>query len=208
MPWPLTSPGHHQKLTMQDKLGIVFNEKALQWYHNERHGVSNHRRLNCLLNRLFRRTSKKTSKLRFTGLCEGNSLVAGGFPLQRVSKAENVLIWWRHLDDCIYSSFSRKMSLSPARCRFQHSCFLPQDVAFSIHLSDNRFTARPLSTTVVSPPRKWAPWVDISSPQPASARFFAKCPLRACALYIPSLNNWQLTEVDGRAVKWVRRTVV
>ena len=86
--------------------------------------------------------------------------------------------------------------------------FLPQDVAFSIHLSDNRFTARPLSTTVVSPPRKWAPWVDIGSPQPASARFFAKCPLRACALYIPSLNNWQLTEVDGRAVKWVRRTVV
>ena len=86
--------------------------------------------------------------------------------------------------------------------------FLPQDVAFSIHISDNRFTARPLSTTVVSPPRKWAPWVDISSPQPASARFFAKCPLRACALYIPSLNNWQLTDVDGRAVKWVRRTVV
>ena len=86
--------------------------------------------------------------------------------------------------------------------------FLPQDVAFSIHLSDNRFTARPLSTTVVSPPRKWAPWVDISSPQPASARFFAKWPLRACALYIPSLNNWQLTEVDGRAVKCVRRTVV
>ena len=32
--------------------------------------------------------------------------------------------------------------------------FLPQDVAFSIHLSDNRFTARPLATTVVSPPRK------------------------------------------------------
>ena len=96
-------------------------------------------------------------------------------------------------------SFSRKMSLS---------AFLPQDVAFSIHLSDNRFTARPLPTTVVSPPRKWAPWVDISSPQPASARFFAKWPLRACALYIPSLNNWQLTEVDGRAVKWVRRTVV
>ena len=86
--------------------------------------------------------------------------------------------------------------------------FLPQDVAFSIHLSDNRFTARPLATTVVSPPRKWAPWVDISTPQSASARFFGKCPLRACALYIPSLNNWQLTDVDGSAVKWIRRTVV
>ena len=31
--------------------------------HNERNGVSNHRRLQCLLNRLFRRRWKKTSKL-------------------------------------------------------------------------------------------------------------------------------------------------
>ena len=36
----------------------------------------------CLLDRLFRRRSKKTSKLRVTGLCEGNSPVAGEFPAQ------------------------------------------------------------------------------------------------------------------------------
>ena len=36
---------------------------ALQWRHNERHSISNHRRLDWLLNRLFRRRSKKTSKL-------------------------------------------------------------------------------------------------------------------------------------------------
>ena len=47
-------------------------ECALQWRHNERDGVSNHRRLACLLKRLFRRRLKKTSKLRLTGLCEGN----------------------------------------------------------------------------------------------------------------------------------------
>ena len=35
----------------------------LQWRHNERDAVSNHRRLDCLLNRLFSRRSKKTSKL-------------------------------------------------------------------------------------------------------------------------------------------------
>ena len=40
------------------------------------------------------------------------------------------------------------------------------------------------------------------------ALFRKRCPLRACALYIPSLNNWQLTDVDGSAVKWIRRTVV
>ena len=31
--------------------------ESLQWRHNERDGVSNHRRLECLLNRLFRRRS-------------------------------------------------------------------------------------------------------------------------------------------------------
>ena len=50
----------------------------------------------CLLNCLFRRRSKKTSKLRVTGFCEGNSPVTGEFPTQRASDAENVSIWWRH----------------------------------------------------------------------------------------------------------------
>ena len=49
------------------------DDYALQWNHNERGGVSNHRRLDCLLKRLFRRRSKKISKLHVTGLCEGNS---------------------------------------------------------------------------------------------------------------------------------------
>ena len=53
---------------------------TLQWRHYERDGVSNHRRLDCLLNRLFRCRSKKTSKPRVTGLCEGNSPVTGEFP--------------------------------------------------------------------------------------------------------------------------------
>ena len=69
---------------------------SLQWRHNERDDVSNHRRLDCLLNRLFRHRSKKTSKLRVTDLCEGNSRVTGEFPSQRVSNAENIPIWWRH----------------------------------------------------------------------------------------------------------------
>ena len=43
-----------------------------------------------------RRRSKKTSKLRVTGLCEGNSPVTGEFPAQRASNAENVSILWRH----------------------------------------------------------------------------------------------------------------
>ena len=45
---------------------------------------------------IFRHRSKKTSKLRVTGLCEVNSLVTGEFPTQRASNTENVSIWWRH----------------------------------------------------------------------------------------------------------------
>ena len=45
----------------------------LQLRQNGRDGVSNHQLHDCLLNRLFRRRSKKTSKFRVTGLCAGNS---------------------------------------------------------------------------------------------------------------------------------------
>ena len=48
------------------------HDKALRWRHNDHDGVSNHQPHGCLLNRLFRRRSKKT-KLCVTGLCVGNS---------------------------------------------------------------------------------------------------------------------------------------
>ena len=69
---------------------------ALQWRHNEGDGISNHRRFHCLLNCWFRRRSKKTSKPRVTGLCEGNSSVTGEFPAQKGSNAENTSNWWHH----------------------------------------------------------------------------------------------------------------
>ena len=69
---------------------------SLQWRHNGHDSVSNHQSHDCLLNRLFRRRSKNTSKLRVTGLCAGNSLGTGEFPAQMASNAENVFIWWRH----------------------------------------------------------------------------------------------------------------
>ena len=42
----------------------TFELPPLQWRHNGRDGVSNHQLHDCLLNRLFRRRSKKTPKLR------------------------------------------------------------------------------------------------------------------------------------------------
>ena len=47
-----------------------------------------------LFRHLFRRRSKKRSKLRVDGLCEGNPPVTGGFPSQRASDAGNISIWW------------------------------------------------------------------------------------------------------------------
>ena len=38
---------------------------------------------------------EKTSKLRVTGLCVGNSPGTGEFHAQMASNAENVSIWWR-----------------------------------------------------------------------------------------------------------------
>ena len=48
-------------------------KQSLHWSHNDDDGVSNHQPQDCLLNRLFRHRSKKTSKLRVTGRCVGNS---------------------------------------------------------------------------------------------------------------------------------------
>ena len=52
--------------------------------------------LTIVLNRLFWRRSKKTTRIRVTGLCAGNSPVTGEFPAQMASNAENVSIWWDH----------------------------------------------------------------------------------------------------------------
>ena len=66
----------------------MYEHTSLQWRHNGRDSVSNHQPHDCLLNCLFRRRLKKTSKLRVTGHCAGNSLGTGEFPAQMASNAE------------------------------------------------------------------------------------------------------------------------
>ena len=48
-------------------------------------------------------STKKTSSLRVTGLCAGNSPETGEFPPQKTSNAENDSIWWRHYGFCMES---------------------------------------------------------------------------------------------------------
>ena len=54
-----------------------------------------------------RRRSKKTSKLRVSGLCEGNSPMTDEFPTQRASNAENVSILMT--SSWYINSFSRRI---------------------------------------------------------------------------------------------------
>ena len=84
---PETGEFPAQRASNADFFSIWWRHHALQWRHNKHDGVSNDRRLDCLLNRLFRRRSRKTSKLRVTGLYEENSPVTGEFPAQRASNA-------------------------------------------------------------------------------------------------------------------------
>ena len=70
--------------------------KPLQWCHNERDRVSDHQPQDCSFHRLFRRRSKKTSKLCVPVSLWGEFTRRRWIPTQRVSNAENVSIWWRH----------------------------------------------------------------------------------------------------------------
>ena len=54
--------------------------------------------LKIVYSTVYSDTDKKTSKLRVTGLCAGNSPGIGEFPEQMASNAENVSMWWRHHD--------------------------------------------------------------------------------------------------------------
>ena len=49
--------------------------------------------------------SNKISRLRVTGLCEGNPAMTGGFPSQRASNVENIFIWWRCHERFVISCF-------------------------------------------------------------------------------------------------------
>ena len=75
-------------------------ERSLHWRHNDHNSVSNHQPHGCLLNRLFRHRSKKTSKLCITGLCADNSPGPVNSPhkgpvTQKIIPFDDVIMcWW------------------------------------------------------------------------------------------------------------------
>ena len=93
---PLIQVASYTQLWRVSTTGLL---GTLQWRHNGCDDVLNHQPHDCLLNYLFRCRSKKTSKLRVTGLFEGNSPTTGEFPAQRPSYEENVSTLWHHHEE-------------------------------------------------------------------------------------------------------------
>ena len=113
---------------------------TVQWRHNERDCVSSNRGFGCSLNRLSRRRSKKTSKLRVTSLCEGNPSVTGGFPTQKARNAEIVSIWWRHHEfrmDILYCTTSIYHMTSVINLQPQRTLHSFSDVTYTCHCVSN-----------------------------------------------------------------------
>ena len=111
---------------------------TLHWRHNERDGVSNHQQLDCFFNRLFRRRSKKTSKLRVTDVCAGWTLTM--FPFDDVIMVSSSS-WQQELITQTYSQFKYdfftehhlvsitefvyRNAITKFHCRFRWTFFCP-----------------------------------------------------------------------------------
>ena len=107
--WPISYRSSFRARGLYHRILLTLNVLNLssQWRHNEHQCVSNHLCHNCLRNRLFGRRSKKTSKLRVTGLCEGNP---PAFPSQISSNAENISTLWRYHAYEIYKMYLQFIS--------------------------------------------------------------------------------------------------
>ena len=94
----------YSSLALSHRFDITASLFSLQWRHNEHDGLTNHQRLDGLLIHLSRRISKKTSTLRVTGLCKGNSPVTSEFPAQRASNTD--FFFYLMTSPCVEQSVS------------------------------------------------------------------------------------------------------
>ena len=109
-------------------------KKTLQWRHNERNGVSNRRRLDCLLNSLSRRRSKKHQGTAPLVFVRGIHRYPLGFP-------HKVQVTWKILpfDDVMFSQSQRVSHLK------EHAyCSLDQPASVKVY----KITLRRLVNTV------------------------------------------------------------
>ena len=123
---PSSVAGRHMNAKLVSRKLFI----SLRWRHNGRDSVWNYQPHDCLLNRWFRRRSKKTSQLRVTGVCVGNSPGVGEFPVQKASNAEIFSIWWRH--HILLKFFMDIVSLTSSYCTSSLSCAVIRAISWYI----------------------------------------------------------------------------
>ena len=141
----LDNPRHSKSMPQLLMLRFLAHQFiTLQWWHNERNGVSNRQHHDCLFDRLFRHKSKKTSKLRVTGLCVGNSPVTGEFPhkgpvTRKMCPFDDVIMSCHVIDvNFVHPSLSRKNILTT----FDLSAWgIMQNANAYIHNSSKNFSS-------------------------------------------------------------------
>ena len=115
-----------------------------QWRHNGRSGLPNRQPHDCLLNRLFRHRSQKTSKLRVTGLCEGNSPVTVNSPYKgRVTRK-----MFPFDDVIIFGRFTSAITFNTLRPR-QNGRHFPDNIFKYIFVNENVLNAIKISLKFV-----------------------------------------------------------
>ena len=108
---------------------------SLQWRYNERGGVQNHRRLDCFLNRWFRRRSKIISKHPSLSFVRGIHRWLVDFPHKAPAMQKMF-----PFDDVIMPSIFFWMSAVHEKSAYKHDkenyprcrCFIVQDCGISI----------------------------------------------------------------------------
>ena len=145
--------------------------QSLLWLHNGRDSVSNHQPHDCLLNRLFRRRSKKTSKLRVAGLCAGNSPGTGEFSAQMASYAENVSIWWRHHDKLDHVYVQTLWNLCPQKSTFwMYICIFEGLFPTNMTTATQAVEILPFAHSTPWPLKRW--WPAKSGARPSASLVF------------------------------------
>ena len=95
-----TCPSLPEPMLIQIYVAIMRHQVTVSWHYHDVIMSTMASQItsltDCLHSHLFRRRSKKTTRLSVTGLCAANSPVTGEFPIQMASNAENVSISWRH----------------------------------------------------------------------------------------------------------------
>ena len=113
----------------------TFASFSIQWRHNEREGVSNHQPYDCLLNRLFRRRSKKITKFSFDDVIMwhrvGTASWIFGKNINHISSPVRLVKIWERLLSSMYirhvfTSFSQnRRAANPPKVPYLRSLIHP-----------------------------------------------------------------------------------